>query len=235
MTRPSPWRDVGLIFLAVILLTICWLMAGCGGRAPANQVEADRVQQVAEADAGLVAAKSALGASMTPQAADILDGAAAWARATAGETRIPAATWTPQKIVAAPADYRRAGEAAERKANGTQVWFWAKVIGGALGTVLLPLVATVLGKELPIAGPIIAKWIEFAWQRGASKATKQEDEARTILASHVSSVLEIAFLALPPGDAQRMAGPLPPEVADAAKRLGITMPVASPSPDPGKT
>jgi hypothetical protein len=228
------------IFCAWLIAAAAFLLlAGCGGRAPATQVEAERVQQVAEADAGLVAAKSALGASMTPQAADILDGAAAWARATAGEVKIPASSWTPERIVAAPADYRRAGEAAERKANGTQVWFWLKVVGGAVGTVLLPLIATVLGKELPIAGPIIARWIGFAWEMGASKATKQEDEARTILASHTSQVLELAMAALPPSEVQRLSRGLPPEVVDAAQRIGIALPsartladVPAPSPSP---
>lgn len=231
----SPWRDVGLIFLTVVLLLICWTVTGCGGRAPANQLEADRVQLTAESDAGTAAAKIVLGAAMTPQIADILDGSAAFARATAGEVTIPAATWTPAKIVAAPADYRRAGEAAERKANGTQVWFWLKVVGGAVGTALLPLVATILGKELPIAGPLIARWVEFAWQRGASKATKQEDEARTILAGHASGILEVAAAVVTPDELRIGLTHVPPEVVEAARRLGISLPSAPTPPVPGKT
>jgi hypothetical protein len=92
-----------------------------------------------------------------------------------------------------------------------------------------------LAKGIPGAGGLIGGAAEMLWQVYSPKATKQEDEARTTLASHASSVLEIAFLALPPGEASRMAGQLPPEVADAAKRLGITMPLASTPHDLGKT
>ncbi len=35
---PSPWRDLGLVALAVALLACCWLLSGCGERAAAGLV-----------------------------------------------------------------------------------------------------------------------------------------------------------------------------------------------------
>jgi hypothetical protein len=227
---------VAFLACALALLSL-FALPGCGGRAPATKAEQRQTQNVADAKAGMAVLRDLLppdvqrliGPVITTQFDDIVAGASAFAEASAGDLQVPASTWTPAKIAANPAEYRRAGQSALRTAQGTQVWFWFKVIGGGIGSVALSFGLAVLSKELPGIGPVIGTLAEGLWQRLTPAATKEEDEARTILAGHASSVLEVAAAALPPGEAQRAVAKLPPEVVEAAARIGIALP-ARPSP-----
>jgi hypothetical protein len=219
------------VAIALILGVLALSLQGCGSsRAPVTKAEERRATNVAEAVAGVDAVRGNLGALMPPDIAAILDGSAAFTRATAEDLQVPAPTWTPARILASPADYRHAGEAAERQANGTRWWFLAKVVGGTLFSVFGTFALACLSKELPVigpmVGPLLSRFVEGLWQGGTPSEQRQIDDARTTLAAHTSTVLEVAAAALPPGEAAKAVAHLPPEVVDAARLIGIPLPSA---------
>ena len=162
----------------IILAIILALCAGCGQpRAPAaDPVKAQANQNAAEADSGMAAAKAKLGAALTPELADILDGSAAFARATIGKDAAPAATWPVERIVADPAGFHAAGASAERHANGSwNLW--------ALGVAAMAVMPALLyaAKFIPGCGPLIETVGTGLWTTFASRATKDQEKARDTL------------------------------------------------------
>lgn len=235
MTTPTG-RDDNTFRLVAVLLALAVIVAllaaaGCSGDPrtwfqrdpkpaatgePPAQLEA-RVGFAAEAAAGCEAiARGYIAPSAIAEAAT---GAGAFVRATAGKVRLPAPAWTVDRIATDPVAYRKAGEAAERTANGTQVWFWLKVAGG----VALPVVLA-LAKGLPGLGGVLGGFAELAWHAYAPKATKQDEEAQATLASHTTNVLKMVQAVLPPNDLRAAIEHLPPEVVAAAQRQGIVLP-----------
>lgn len=214
--------------VAVVLLLV---LPACGRRAPPAT---DAPRNAAEADAGVQAIRELLGDAVVAllgearaQAIeDVLAGAAAHARATAGAEELPDPTWTPQRILADPAGYRAAGEEAETRARGGawKAWAW-----GALG-LLAPFAIAAL-RYVPYVGPVVAPIAEGYWRGMATRRQKDADKRQAVLAQHTTVALQL-LVAAAPDQARDLLGRLPKDVADAARAAGIIVPPA-PVPEAG--
>ncbi len=221
-------RLTAAVVIAALIVTLLTL-AGCSGDPrtwfhrdpPTAAAEPDaqrdaRLGFTAEADAGCEAIERGyVSPAMVPEVAT---GAGAFVRATAGKARLPAPTWTVDRLSGDPVAYRKAGESAERTAKGTQLWFWMKVAGG----IALPVVLA-FAKGIPGLGGILGGFAELAWAAYAPQKTKQAEEAQGVLASHTTNVLKMVQAVVPPNDLRSAISHLPPEVVEAAKVHGIDL------------
>lgn len=192
-------------------LLLSFLLCSCGQRrVEADPVRAAANQSAAEASSGMAAAQRMLGASMTPQLSDVLEGSAAFARATMGQDQPPAATWPLDRIVAFPHEFRQAGFSAERHANGT--WnLWALGVG-------LMAVAPVLlyaAKFIPMVGPYVETFGNIGWRMLASRASKDQEEQKDAIYGHASTIFHTAMAALPTDAARTFEARLPRPVLEA--------------------
>jgi hypothetical protein len=223
----APWVLGTWVVILAVLLACCGPV-GCGGqRAPAaDPVRAQAHQNAAEADSGMAAAKAKLGAAMTPELLDILDGSAAFARATIGKDQAPAARWTVERIMADPAGYRAAGMSAERHANGT--WnLWAL---GVAAMAIAPI-ALYAAKFIPVVGPYVETVGNIGWKFLASRASKDQEKARDQVYAHTASVWDAALSMLPPDQAERLIRKVPVEVHAAIMKIPTPpAPPAQPTP-----
>jgi hypothetical protein len=214
---------VSTIILA-ILLALC---VGCGEqRAPAaDPVKAQANQNAVEADSGMAAAKAFLREALSPELQCILDGSAAFARATIGEDQVPAATWTVDRIIADPPGFLDAGMSAERHANGTwNMW--------ALGVAAMAAAPFVLyaAKFIPVVGPYVETVGTGLWTLLARRATKDQEKARDKVYDHTANLWQAALSVLPPEQADRLVAKAPAEVLAALKLP--TPPLTAPAPAP---
>lgn len=160
---------------------------------------------------------------------EVATGAGGFVRATAGKARIPAPTWTVDRIASEPTAYRQAGEKAERVANGTQLAFVLKAGAIALGGIVLAL-----GRSGILPGP----WGMLAnagFSLIAPYRDRKTDEAAHGLLAHVSAAF--AGPTLPPDQAAAVSAllaTLPPKVAAAmtvardALKLAAALPPTAP-------
>jgi hypothetical protein len=212
--------------MRLTLLLAFLVLAGCGSpRGPAvDPAKAQANQNAAEADSGMAAAKAKLGAALTPELADILDGSAAFARATMGKDTAPAAKWTVERIVADPSGFHDAGLSAERHANGSwNLW--------ALGVAVMSAMPVLLyaAKFIPGCGPLIESVGTGLWTTFASRATKDQERARDQVYAHTATVWNAALSMLPAEKALELVAKVPFEIHDAILKIP-TPPVAPPPP-----
>ncbi len=201
------------------------LLAGCGGtRSATTKAETQRVQNVANATSG-IDALSASAAGQVPALAEILKGARAFIVAAAGKLTVPPPAITPQAVIANPTAYRKAGEKAEREAQGTQ-WTFALYVGLSLAVPVLIALAKNLGGPF---GGVAGGIANAVWTTFAPAKTKEQDEAAQDLVDNIHHVAS----AIPP-DAMRA---LPPKALDAvaafvpwAGIIGSKVPMPDPTP-----
>ena len=215
MTDAQYHRRAALLTLLVLAL-LAKVLTGCGeGRQP----PAPPAQAAVEANAGMQALAIFLGPARTQAVEDIIAGAAAFARATAGAAELPAATWTQERIIADPAGYREAGEQAEADARGGawKAWAWAAAL------TLAPIAFSVL-RNVPGFGPAAAAIAEGVWRAFATRRQKDADAKQAVLAAGTTQALALLRAALPPETVEAYLARLPADVRAAAEAAGIAVP-----------
>ncbi len=147
---------------------------------------------------------------MTPVLADVLNGSAAFARATMGKDQAPAAAWTPARIIGDPHAFLQAGMSAERHANGS--WnLWA--LGVAAMTVMPFLLYA--AKFIPVVGPYVESIGGVLWKTYAARATKDQEEQRDNVYGHAATLLNTALAVMPPDTAATFEAKVPKIVMQA--------------------
>lgn len=138
-----------LLILGIALL----LCAGCFG----TRISDDQAKALADARAGAQAYQMEDGAT-----ADVAAGVAGYVLATtANMDDLPAPSLAPEAIIAAPADYKAAGdEAAAMPPKGWQAGAWVAIGGTALAALGLALR---IGRNVPGIGGTVAGILGPLW------------------------------------------------------------------------
>lgn len=165
------------------LFLVALALIGCGGRAPVTDAEAKRVQNVANAQAGLDAL---LGVELDPITAEIVRGARGFVTATAERIQVPPPSMAPGAIRAKPADYRKAGDAAQRSAGRSPFVFWLEVASSLAVPFLIKF-----AKNCGPLGSAFGLVADGLYSALAPARSKEADAAAHAVAAHVHTLAGI--------------------------------------------